>query len=57
MDVSLSGAAFSADVPLMITDPVILGRTQAKVVRKFEGGYAVEFRNAFQVSSIDQIEL
>jgi hypothetical protein len=57
LDMSLSGAAFSADVALMITDPVILGRTQAKVVRKFEGGYAVEFRNAFQVSSIDQIEL
>ncbi len=57
LDMSLSGAAFSADVKLMITDPVILGKTQAKVVRKFEGGYAVEFQKAFVVDSIEQIEL
>jgi hypothetical protein len=57
LDVSLSGAAFSADVKLLITDPVILGKTQAKVVRKFEGGYAVEFQKAFAVDSIEQIEL
>jgi len=57
LDISLSGAAFSADVKLLITDPVILGKTQAKVVRKFEGGYAVEFQKAFVVDSIEQIEL
>jgi hypothetical protein len=57
LDMSLSGAAFSADVKLLITDPVILGKTQAKVVRKFEGGYAVEFQKAFAVDSIEQIEL
>lgn len=57
LDMSLSGAAFQADIQLMITDPVILGRTQARVVRKFEGGYAVEFRNAFSAENIDQIEL
>jgi hypothetical protein len=57
LDMSLSGAAFQADVALMITDMVILGRTHAKVVRKFDGGYAVEFRNAFNVEAIDQIEL
>jgi hypothetical protein len=57
LDMSLSGAAFSADVKLMITDPVTLGKTQAKVIRKFEGGYAVEFQKAFVVDSIEQIEL
>jgi len=57
LDMSLSGAAFSADVKLMITDPVTIGKTQAKVVRKFEGGYAVEFQKAFVVDSIEQIEL
>ncbi len=57
LDMSLSGAAFQADIHLMITDPVTLGRTQARVVRKFEGGYAVEFRNAFNVERVDQIEL
>jgi c-di-GMP-binding flagellar brake protein YcgR len=57
LDISLSGAAFSADVKLMVTDLVTLGKTQARVMRKFEGGYAVEFRKALQVDSIDQIEL
>lgn len=57
LDMSLSGAAFTADVKLMVTDVVTLGKTQARVMRKFEGGYAVEFRKAFQVESIEQIEL
>jgi hypothetical protein len=57
LDMSLSGAAFTADVKLMVTDVVTLGKTQARVMRKFEGGYAVEFRRAFQVESIEQIEL
>ncbi len=57
LDMSLSGAAFTADVKLMITDLVTLGKTQAKVMRKFEGGYAVEFRKAFVVETIEQIEL
>lgn len=57
LDMSLSGAAFSADVKLMITDLVTLGKTQARVMRKFEGGYAVEFRKAFAVETIEQIEL
>jgi hypothetical protein len=57
LDMSLSGAAFSVDAALMITDRVTLGRTPCKVVRKFEGGYAVEFFNAFKADSIEQIEL
>ncbi|MCX7340695.1 MAG: PilZ domain-containing protein [Hyphomicrobiales bacterium] len=57
LDMSLSGAAFSADVKLMITDLVMLGKTQTKVMRKFDGGYAVEFRKAFAVDTIDQIDL
>lgn len=57
LDMSLSGAAFQADIQLMITDPIVLGRTQSRVVRKFEGGYAVEFRNAFSAENIDNIEL
>lgn len=57
LDMSLSGAAFSTDARLMITDLVTLGKTQARVMRKFEGGYAVEFRQAFKVESIEQIEL
>lgn len=57
LDMSLSGAAFQADIQLMITDPVTIGRTPARVVRKFEGGYAVEFRNAFSAEQADNIEL
>ena len=57
LDMSLSGAAFTADARLMITDVVTLGRTAAKVVRKFEGGYAVEFQKAFVAETNEQIDL
>jgi hypothetical protein len=57
LDMSLSGAAFSTDLPLMIGDAVILGKTQARVVRKFENGCAVEFRQPFQSDEIEQIDL
>jgi hypothetical protein len=57
LDMSLSGAAVSVDTQLMITDRVTLGKTPCKVVRKFEGGYAVEFANAFKAETIEQIEL
>jgi hypothetical protein len=57
LDMSLSGAAFSADVQLMITDQVTLGRTQGKIVRKFDGGYAIEFFKAFTPDQADSIDL
>ncbi len=43
IDVSLSGAAVSAQVVPPIGSPVSVGRTPARVVRHIEGGFAVEF--------------
>jgi hypothetical protein len=45
LDISLSGAAFNAEVSLPMGTAIYLGQTLCKVVRKFETGYAVEFRN------------
>lgn len=45
LDISLSGCAFNTDVSLPMGTAIYLGQTLCKVVRKFEGGYAVEFRN------------
>ena len=43
IDVSLSGAAVASEVKVAIGTPVTLGRTQGRVVRHLEGGFAVEF--------------
>ena len=43
MDVSLSGAAVASQVAVPVGSPVWLGRTQGRVVRHLEGGFAVEF--------------
>jgi hypothetical protein len=43
IDVSLSGAAVSAEVTPPIGSPVTIGRTPARVVRHIDGGFAVEF--------------
>jgi PilZ domain-containing protein len=43
IDVSLSGAAVSAEVTPPLGSPVTIGRTQARVVRHIDGGFAVEF--------------
>ncbi|MBS7698115.1 MULTISPECIES: PilZ domain-containing protein [unclassified Chelatococcus] len=43
MDISHSGAALLASVVPELGSPVIVGRTSAKVVRHFNGGFAVEF--------------
>lgn len=43
IDVSLSGAAFNADVDFEIGDPILLNDTPAKIVRIFDRGVACEF--------------
>ncbi|CAH1668642.1 MULTISPECIES: PilZ domain-containing protein [unclassified Chelatococcus] len=43
MDISHSGAALLASVAPEVGSPVIVGRTSAKVIRHFNGGFAVEF--------------
>lgn len=51
IDLSISGAAFSTDVPLAVGTPVTLGSTPAHVVRSFSGGGAVEFARPFSADS------
>ncbi|MEO0979750.1 MAG: PilZ domain-containing protein, partial [Pseudomonadota bacterium] len=43
IDVSLSGAAIATDSTPEMGDPITLGKMQARVVRRIEGGIAVEF--------------
>ncbi len=43
MDASLSGAAIATTTPVATGTPVVVGRTQGRVVRQLEGGFAVEF--------------
>ncbi len=51
IDVSISGAAFTADVNPPVGTPVSLGQTAAHVVRGFKGGVAVEFARPFSAGS------
>lgn len=43
IDISPSGAALLSTVAAAVGLPVIVGRTSARVVRHFSGGFAVEF--------------
>jgi hypothetical protein len=54
IDISLSGAAFSSDLDLPINTPVRLGTTPARVVRRFDGGYAAEFRLPLSADLLDE---
>lgn len=54
IDISLSGAAFSSEQPFEIGTPVRIGSTAAKIVRRFDGGYAVEFRIPLSADVLDE---
>ena len=54
MDVSLSGAAVATEVPVPIGSPVTLGRTQGRVVRQIEGGFALEFSRVQNPDTLEQ---
>lgn len=53
IDVSLSGAAINIDNPPPMGTAVTLGRTQARVVRHFEGGVALEFTRAVDIDNLE----
>jgi hypothetical protein len=53
IDVSTSGAGVSTDLPLTVGQRIVVGRLPAKVVRKFEGGVAVEFGRILTEPEID----
>ena len=55
IDISLSGAAFSSDLDLPMGTPVRVGSTPGKIVRRFDGGYAIEFRFPLSADILDEI--
>ncbi|AWB22380.1 PilZ domain-containing protein [Methylobacterium currus] len=54
IDVSLSGAALACEVELPLESAVVVGRTPARVVRRFRGGLAVEFRLPLSPDRFDE---
>lgn len=54
IDISLSGAAMSLETRPAIGAAVTVGSTNAKVVRHFGGGIAVEFRLALSPDRLDE---
>ncbi|MFM9975833.1 MAG: PilZ domain-containing protein [Beijerinckiaceae bacterium] len=53
IDASTSGAGISTDVSLDIGLRIIVGKLPATIVRKFEGGIAVEFGRTLTEAEID----
>jgi hypothetical protein len=54
IDISLSGTAISSAVVPPLGTPVTIGRQACKVVRHFEGGFAVEFLRALNIAEFDE---
>lgn len=53
IDVSTSGAGISTDADIKEGQRIVVGRLPARVVRKFEGGIAVEFGRILSEPEID----
>ncbi|NEU13462.1 PilZ domain-containing protein [Methylobacterium sp. BTF04] len=53
LNVSASGAAFTVDAPLEIGTPIVIGRTPARIARRFETGLGAIFMTPFDPSVID----
>ena len=53
IDISLSGAGLRARVKPSIGSPVTLGRMKGRVVRYFDGGFAIEFLTPLERSDLD----
>ena len=54
IDFSLSGVAFQSDLDLPLGMPVRIGSTLAQLVRRFDGGYAAEFRIPLSADLLDE---
>ncbi|PZU90882.1 MAG: pilus assembly protein PilZ [Chelatococcus sp.] len=54
IDISLSGAAFATDLDLPMNIPARIGSTHGRIVRRFDGGYAVEFRHPLSADVLDE---
>jgi hypothetical protein len=54
LDVSLSGAAIATKTKLPLGSPVMLGRTNARVVRHLDNGFALEFSRLQNPDTIER---
>ncbi|WP_188410181.1 PilZ domain-containing protein [Agaricicola taiwanensis] len=54
IDISLSGAAIQTSLKLPLGTAVVLGKTQARVVRHIENGLAVEFVRPQTIESLQE---
>lgn len=55
IDISASGAAVSADVDPPLGEPLAIGRVVARVVRKLEVGFAVQFTATQEQETIEEL--
>jgi uncharacterized protein YlzI (FlbEa/FlbD family) len=53
IDASTSGAGLSTELDLTMGQRIVVGKLPATVVRKFEGGFAVEFGRVLTEAQID----
>lgn len=54
IDISISGAAITSTVVPPLGTAVTIGRQACKVVRHFEGGFAVEFMRPLNITEFDE---
>ena len=54
VDISLSGAAVACEVDLPLDTSLTVGRTPGRVVRRFKGGAAIEFRLPLSPDRFDE---
>jgi len=54
IDFSLSGAAFASDHQFEMGTAIRLGSTAAMIVRRFDGGYAAQFRMPLSADLLDE---
>jgi hypothetical protein len=54
VDMSMSGAAVSADICPAIGTPVVLGRTRGRVIRHLDGGFAIEFSTVQTIDTLTE---
>jgi hypothetical protein len=54
IDISLSGTAISSDLDLPTGTAVKIGSTPARIIRRFDGGYGLEFRFPLSADLLDE---
>jgi hypothetical protein len=53
--ISILGVGIETDVLPTLESPIVIGKTPAKVVRHFDGGFPAEFTQPFAGGMIDEL--